>query len=125
MTPEEWETELHALLGLSVLDAGVPISAAIHSLTAGAIGIMILGVMPRVTLGHTGRVPTADRSTAVVFVLVNAATTARVAASWNVGDPMILLAVSAGCWIAAFGLFEILYGPMLLTRQPARPGRVP
>jgi uncharacterized protein involved in response to NO len=42
---------------------------------------------------------------------------ARVVASWNVGDVMILLALSAGCWMAGFGLFEIVYGPMLLTRQ--------
>jgi uncharacterized protein involved in response to NO len=120
-----WVVVGTALLGLSVLDAGVPASAAIHALTAGAIGTMILAVMPRVTLGHTGRALTADRPTAVVFVLVNAAATARVAASWNIGDMMVLLAVSAGCWIAAFGLFEIVYGPMLLTRQSALPGRSP
>jgi uncharacterized protein involved in response to NO len=33
-----------------------------------------------------------------------------------------LLALSGVCWIAAFGLFEIAYGPMLLTRQLARLG---
>jgi uncharacterized protein involved in response to NO len=44
-----------ALLGLALLDSGVPIASAIHALTTGAIGIMILAVMPRVTLGHTGR----------------------------------------------------------------------
>jgi uncharacterized protein involved in response to NO len=120
-----WVVVGTALLGLSVLDAGVLASAAIHALTAGAIGTMILGVMPRVTLGHTGRALTANRATAIVFVLINAAATARVAASWNVGDLMVLLAVSAACWIAAFGLFEIVYGPMLLTRKPARPGRSP
>jgi uncharacterized protein involved in response to NO len=120
-----WVVVGTALLGLSVLDAGVPASAAIHALTAGAIGTMILAVMPRVTLGHTGRDLTANRATVVVFVLINAAATARVAASWNIGDMTVLLAVSAGCWIAAFGLFEIVYGPMLLTRQPARPGPSP
>jgi uncharacterized protein involved in response to NO len=26
------------------------------------------------------------------------------------------------CWVVAFGLFEIVYGPMLLTRQPTRSG---
>src|SRR6185295_11726750 len=85
-----------ALLGLSVLDAGVPASAAIHALTAGAIGTMILAVMPRVTLGHTGRALTADRATVAVFALTGAAATARVAASWSVGDMTVLLAVSAG-----------------------------
>ena len=51
-----------ALLGLSILDAGVPVASAIHALTAGAIGTMILAVMPRVTLGHTGRDLTANRA---------------------------------------------------------------
>ena len=44
-----------ALLGLSMLDADLPRSAAIHALTAGAIGTMILAVMTRATRGHTGR----------------------------------------------------------------------
>ena len=110
------------LLGLSVLDAGVPVSAAIHALTAGAIGTMILAVMPRVTLGHTGRYLTASPTTVVSFVLINAAAISRVAASWNAGDMTALLALSAGCWVAAFALFEIVYGPMLLTRHPVRSG---
>ena len=44
-----------ALLGLAVIDAHLPQSAAIHALTAGAIGTMTLAVMTRATLGHTGR----------------------------------------------------------------------
>jgi uncharacterized protein involved in response to NO len=109
-----------ALLGLSILDAGVPVASAIHALTAGGIGTMILAVMPRVTLGHTGRDLTANRATVAIFVLINAAAITRVAASWNTDDMMILLALSAACWMGAFGLFEIVYGPMLLTRQPMR-----
>ena len=112
-----WVAIGSALLGLSILDAGVPAAAAIHALTTGAIGTMIIGVMPRVTLGHTGREVTADRATTFVFVLITAAAIARIAASWNLGDAMVLLAVSGGCWMTAFGLFEIVYGPMLLTRR--------
>ena len=108
-----------ALLGLSLLDVGVPVASAIHALTAGAIGTMIIAVMPRVTLGHTGRDLTTNRSTIVIFILINAAAIMRVAASWNMGGMMILLALSGICWIAAFGLFEIVYGPMLLTGRPA------
>jgi uncharacterized protein involved in response to NO len=52
-----------ALLGLAMLDAGLPQSAAIHTLTAGAIGTMILAVMTRATRGHTGRDLSADRAT--------------------------------------------------------------
>jgi uncharacterized protein involved in response to NO len=117
-----WMVVGTALLGLSILGAGVPVASAIHALTAGAIGTMILAVMPRVTLGHTGRDLTANWATVAIFVLINAAAITRVAASWNPDDMMILLALSAACWMAAFGLFEIVYGPMLLTRQPTCSG---
>jgi NnrS protein len=68
------------LLGLSVL-AKLAQSAAIHALTAGAIGTMTLAVMTRVTLGHTGRELTADRSTIAIFLLVTVAAAARVVAA--------------------------------------------
>ena len=106
-----------ALLGLSPPDVGIPVASAIHALSAGAISVMVLAVMSRVTLGHTGRELIANRSTVVIFILINAAAIMRVAASWNIGGMMILLALSGICWIAAFGLFEIAYGPMLLTRR--------
>ncbi len=109
-----------ALLGLSILGAGVPIASAIHALTAGAVATMILAVMPRVTLGHTGRDLTANRATIAIFLLINTAAITRVCASWHPEAMMTFLAISGVCWIAAFGLFEIVYGPMLLARPPAR-----
>jgi uncharacterized protein involved in response to NO len=115
-----WMVAGVALVGLSLLDAGVPVASAIHALTAGAIGTMILAVMPRVTLGHTGRDLTASRATVAIFILINVAAVTRVAASWNTDATMILLASSGICWIAAFALFEIVYGPMLLTPRPVR-----
>ena len=107
------------LLGLSIFNIGVPVASAIHALTAGAIAVMILAVMPRVTLGHTGRELTANRATVAVFVLINAAAVARVCASWHTEAMTILLLIAGVCWITAFGLFEIVYGPMLLTRRAA------
>jgi uncharacterized protein involved in response to NO len=113
-----WIVAGTAMLGLSVLDIGVSVSSAIHALTAGAIAVMILGVMPRVTLGHTGRELTANRATIAVFVLINAAAIARVCASWHTEAMTVLLLIAGACWIAAFGLFEFVYGPMLLKRPP-------
>jgi uncharacterized protein involved in response to NO len=107
-----------ALLGLSIFNIGVPVASAIHALTAGATAVMILAVMPRVTLGHTGRELTANRTTVAIFVLINAAALVRVCASSHTEFMALLLLVAGACWIAAFGLFEIVYGRMLLTRQP-------
>jgi uncharacterized protein involved in response to NO len=108
-----------ALLGLSIFNIGVPVASAVHALTAGATAVMILAVMPRVTLGHTGRELTTTRATVAVFVLINAAALARVCASWHTEFMALLLLVASACWIAAFGLFELIYGPMLLTRRSA------
>ena len=115
-----WVTVGTALLGLAIFNIGVPVASAIHALTAGAIGVMILAVMPRVTLGHTGRELTAGRTTVAVFILINAAALARICASWHTEFMTMLLLIAGACWIAAFGLFEIVYGPMLLTRQHRR-----
>ena len=114
-----WVAVGTALLGLSIFNIGVPVASAIHALTAGATAVMILAVMPRVTLGHTGRELTANRATVAVFVLINAAAITRVCASWHTEFMTILLLVAGACWIAAFGLFELVYGPMLLTRRSA------
>jgi uncharacterized protein involved in response to NO len=106
-----------ALLGLSVFDIGVPSSSAIHALTAGAVAVMILAMMPRVTLGHTGRDLIANRATVIAFVLLHAAAVARVCASWHTALVAALLVLAGALWIAAFVLFELVYAPMLLTRR--------
>ena len=120
-----WVVAGTALLGLSLFNVGVPTASAIHALTVGAIAVMILAVMPRVTLGHTGRRLTANRATVIVFVLINLAAITRVYASWHPAFMTMLLFIASGFWIAAFALFEIVYGPMLLTRNPARAGPPP
>jgi uncharacterized protein involved in response to NO len=103
-----------ALLGLAVLDPNLPQSAAIHALTAGAIGTMTLAVMTRATLGHTGRALSADHATIAIYLLVNIAAIVRVAAAIDETRAMPLLAASAILWIGAFALFVFRYGPMLL-----------
>lgn len=103
-----------ALLGASMLTGHVPQAAAIHALTAGAIGTMTLGVMTRVSLGHTGRALAADRITALIYLLVIVAAIARVAA-WDGGSSAMLIEISAVLWIGSFGLFVLRYGPVLWT----------
>jgi uncharacterized protein involved in response to NO len=109
-----------ALLGLALLDANLPQSAGIHALTVGAAGTMILAVMTRATRGHTGRTLSADRGTSLIYILVNIAAIARVAAAFGTDWTMPLVIASASLWIGAFVLFVIFYGPMLLVRQSAK-----
>jgi len=110
-----------ALLGLSMLGWWVPQSAAIHALTAGAIGTMVLAVMTRAARGHTGRALSADRATTAIYMLVTGGAVARVAAAFSETWTMLLLVASASLWIAAFGLFALVYGAMLLL--PLRVGQ--
>jgi uncharacterized protein involved in response to NO len=105
------------LLGLALLDADLPQSAAIHALTVGAIGTMVLAVMTRAIRGHTGRALSADRGTVAIYILVNIAAIVRVAVAVGETWTIPLLVTSAGLWIGAFAVFVLAYGPMLLRPQ--------
>jgi len=109
-----------ALLGASALWDWVPVAAGIHALTTGAFGTMILAVMTRATLGHTGRTLHADRATVALYGLVTLAGLLRVAAAWPGSRTMVLLQAAAAAWVAAFALFVAHYGPMLV--RPRRDG---
>lgn len=108
------------LLGLAgLVPAAVPTTAGVHGLTAGAMGVMILAMMTRATLGHTGRPRTSDRTTAWLYGAANLAALTRVAAPFAAELTPALLAVSAALWAGAFALFAVRYGPMLLRRAVA------
>jgi uncharacterized protein involved in response to NO len=105
------------LLGLGAfLPAYFPPMAGLHALTVGAIGSMTLAVMTRATLGHTGRPLAADRWTATIYVLIAVAAALRVVAPVlpdTYGPP---LWASGFIWIAAFSLFTVRFGRILITR---------
>jgi uncharacterized protein involved in response to NO len=101
-----------ALLGLS-LAGFVPRSAAIHSLTAGAMATMILAVMTRASLGHTARELNASPLTVIVYVLITVGALLRVAASLKLIDYNMGIDVAGLAWGGAFLLFLIAYAPVL------------
>jgi len=108
------------LLGASaVWPAGVAMSAGVHALTAGAIGVMTLAVMTRAGRGHTGRPLTAGRSGAAIYILINAAALTRVAGNLWPGLHDVFLIVAAGLWCLAFAVFAVVYAPMLALPRPS------
>lgn len=107
------------LLGASLLTPAIPQASGIHALTAGAIGTMTLAVMTRATRGHTGRTLTADPLTRLIYLLVTFAAVTRVVAAFGSDWMMSLLLLSGGLWIAAFALFALVYGRMLLSPRQA------
>jgi uncharacterized protein involved in response to NO len=110
-----WLAAALVLIGLAALaPASVPASSGIHALTAGAIGTMTLGVMTRATRGHTGREIVADRATVAIYALVSAGALARVVAPFAEEAYVPMLLAGGFAWSAAFLVFAISYGPMLL-----------
>lgn len=103
------------LAGVHVLDpAAVPRTAGAHALMTGAAGVMTLAMMTRATLGHTGRERFADRTTVALYLAANLAAVCRVAAAFIPDAGPGLLATAGAFWVAAFALFVVRYGPMLV-----------
>lgn len=110
-----WTAAGLALLGLAALTGAVPRSAGLHALTAGAFGTMILAVMSRVALGHTGRALRAPPAMALAYGLVSLAALVRVLGPLAFpARPLAAWIASGLLWAAAFGVFTALYAPILL-----------
>ncbi|WP_053214053.1 NnrS family protein [Pseudomonas sp. Q12-87] len=112
-----------ACLGMALWHLGVPLnpSLAVHSLTIGAMSGLILAMIARVTLGHTGRSLEPPRGMTQAFILLNLACLSRV---WLVlVFPLAALWLAGLCWILAFGLYAWRYAPMLVrARVDGHPG---
>lgn len=106
---------LLALSGFGVFD----MKAVIHALTAGCIGSMILGMICRVTLGHTGRELRIGNLTASSFYAI------QLAAAMRVFGPMFAPAYtsewiisSAVLWTLCFAAYLAVYVGMLFSPRP-------
>ena len=87
---------------------------ALHVLTIGGIGTMTLGMMSRVSLGHTGRGLRAPDTVVAAYVILQLAVLARIAGGLDLVDYTGAVAVSGILWSVAFGLFALVYLPILL-----------
>jgi len=104
------------MVGLSAFVPEVTATAGIHAWTAGAIGLMTVAVMTRATLGHTGQPLHAGRGTQAIYALLIAAALVRIVAAFVASVDFLEFAGLA--WTAAFFLFVLLYGPLLVMRKP-------
>jgi uncharacterized protein involved in response to NO len=108
------------LRGVAELTGLIPLDAGIHALTLGAIGSMIVGMMSRVALGHTGRSIMPAPLIVAAYWLVNAAALLRVlfALTWDDTLRAVSLMGSGALWSLAFACFVTVYWP-ILTRPRA------
>lgn len=104
--------------------APIPFWVPLHVLAVGGLGLMTLGMMTRVSLGHTGRLIMANRTTTLAYVLLIAAVVVRAvgpfldATMWQ-----SLMLVAVGLWAAAFLIFILAYARILVSpRADGKPG---
>jgi uncharacterized protein involved in response to NO len=111
------------LRGLGILLETVPAAAWLHAIGVGAMGTLILGVMARVSLGHTGRALALPRHGGWMFGLITLAAAVRIGAALGLLPYMVSIQLAGVAWIAAFMLFLILYIPVLFApRADGKPG---
>jgi len=88
---------------------------SLHGILAGAVGTMVLGVMTRATLGHTGQPLRAGPTMTLAFAVLQAGVIARLLAPWT----GTVAWIAAGLlWAVAFMLFLARCGHLLLRARP-------
>ena len=96
----------------------LPRSVAIHAFTAGAMGTFIIGMMSRVSLGHTGRALKLKKGFVLSYVFVTLSAVVRVVFGFfpDIYSHGILCA--GILWALSFILFIVYYAYYLLTPGP-------
>ncbi len=105
------------LTGLSAYQI-IPSTLALHAFTMGGIGVITLGMMARVSLGHTGRALKVSKAMALAFALLNIGALIRVIAPTLFPDGYAdIIYASTIFWLAAFSLFAFVYSPILSSAR--------
>jgi uncharacterized protein involved in response to NO len=85
---------------------------ALHLWSAGAIGLITIAMMSRVSLGHSGRKTEADKVIAMIYYMLIASVILRFFVSY-LPQFDILLYSSATLWIGSYSLFIVRYWRIL------------
>lgn len=97
-------------------------SVSVHLFSFGVMGLVIPGMIVRISKGHTGRKVVFDRADKLVLGIMLVALLARIIApQWLPAAYLGWIHLSATCWFAAFGILTWRYIPILL--QPRIDGR--
>lgn len=95
-----------------------------HALTTGVFATMILAVMTRASLGHTGRPLEVSRAITIAYVLLTLAVFVRVFGGALAPERYLLaMSITGIAWMASFLLYLIVYSPILIgPRADGKPG---
>ncbi|QBY03783.1 NnrS family protein [Thalassotalea sp. HSM 43] len=111
-------------IGIGLFMQSVALSHIWHLLTIGGMGGLILAMISRVSLGHTGQPLKPSKIMSLAFLLVIVAALVRGFGPWLAPQlHMLFINLSSLCWLIAFTIFVIKYAPMLMQpRKDGRPG---
>jgi uncharacterized protein involved in response to NO len=113
-----------ALKAIALLRGSAFAAFWLHALTIGALTTMILAVMSRASLGHTGRPLKVHSLVTTAYLLLSAAAATRVfgCSAFGLNYPMVI-AWSALFWTTAFAIFVGVYAPIVWApRSDGKPG---
>jgi len=112
------------ILGISYLIAEIPSNHIWHLLTVGGMGGLILAMISRVSLGHTGRSLSPPKAMTFAYIFITLAALVRAFGPWTTPEKTLLfIDISGTFWLLAFGIFVVTYAPMLMSaRKDGRPG---
>lgn len=110
-----WAISLGLILfGISIISPLVTQSQAIHALTVGGMGVMILSMISRVSLGHTGRTIAIGKLMTAALIAIVFAFIVRVFGGYFTHNIVYIITLSSALWIAAYSCFAVLYLPILI-----------
>ncbi|MBF0422613.1 MAG: NnrS family protein [Magnetococcales bacterium] len=109
------------LRAVAVLTDWLLPATAFHAITVGGFGILILGIVTRVSLAHTGRPLQVDRTTIALYILMSL--TAILRLDFAPFDYGWAVSLSGVLWVFVFLVFALQLIPFLLRpRVDGRPG---
>ena len=123
--PLLWSLHLSYLIiifGFAAIAMGVSNSSALHLITIGGIGSMILAMMARVSLGHTGRLLKVNSIISWAFSSILLAALVRASVIVWPHAYMTILWVSLTLWCLAFLIFLAQFVPILI--KPRKDGKL-
>ncbi|MCM2287586.1 MAG: NnrS family protein [Sulfuritalea sp.] len=114
-----WLVLAFALKAAADLTGMVPEAAWLHAFTVGSLGMMMLGLMTRVSLRHTGRPLVVPRAMLLAYALMFVAALLRLAAGVH-GLGNAVIGASALLWAASFALYFMVFARNLVTSSLPR-----
>ncbi|MDA8255663.1 MAG: NnrS family protein [Betaproteobacteria bacterium] len=109
-----WLVFAFALKAAADLTGIVAEATWLHAFTVGSLGLMMLGLMTRVSLRHTGRPLVVPRALLLAYALMFVAALLRLAAGvHDLGNAVI--GASALLWAASFALYLMVFARSLVT----------